>query len=67
LYMDSWDDYMTAGAGIANSFKFQNFGQSGSTTLSVMRTLGIDIDGSREDWSVSTSATRCVRKRPKAL
>ena len=48
LYMDSWDDYMSAGAGILDpnaKFKFQNFGKSGNTTLATMNILGIDIEG----------------------
>lgn len=51
LYMDSWNDYMTAGAGILDAsakFNFQNFGQSGNTTLSTMDILGIGRTGDRE-------------------
>ena len=70
LFMDSWTDYMTAGAGIIDpnaKLNFQNFGVSGYTTLSVMSTLGIDIQGDRENWNVAPNSSRCVKTRPMKL
>ncbi len=64
--MDSWSDYMTAGAGILDpnsKLNFQNFGKSGNTTLSTMNLLGIDIQGDRENWNIASNATRCVKPR----
>ncbi|HMV41868.1 MAG TPA: hypothetical protein PK079_10785 [Leptospiraceae bacterium] len=69
IFMDSWTDYMTAGAGILDpnaKLNFQNFGVSGFQTTSVMTTLGINIDGTREDWTVNKDSPRCVRTRPMA-
>jgi hypothetical protein len=66
IFMDSWNDYMTSGAGIIDfnsRLQFQNFGKSGNTTLSTMNLLGIKIIGDRENWDVDPTSSRCVQKR----
>jgi len=63
--MDSWSDYMTAGAGILDpnsKLNFQNFGKSGNTTLDLLKkylSVRASRQGSIQAWSRTTSA-KCL-------
>jgi hypothetical protein len=68
-YVDSWDDYMSWGAGIVNPaevLSFQNVAVYGYTTIGVLSQLGIERDSTSMDNLdvVDTGSTYCLKDRP---
>jgi hypothetical protein len=70
IFMDSWDDYYSAGAGIIDpgaTFYGRNYAKAGDTTLATLNLLGISRSIDRENLDIISTGTGtrnfCVQTR----
>ncbi|MDX1959070.1 MAG: hypothetical protein SFU98_10895 [Leptospiraceae bacterium] len=65
-YVDSWDDYISYGAGVSNPngiFTYQNLGVSGDTSIGLLGRLGVNKSISIYEQDILDTGTFCLGER----